>query len=151
MRNKTFHLLTVLAISAALLTACAPETVEVVKTVEVPKEVEVVKTVEVEVEKEAEGPLTFVLIPKSVGHPFWGDLEKGMHAQAVELGVQAIFHGPELALAEGQIDLFETYLNMGVDAIGMAPNDPATVPPLVESAEEAGVFFLTFDTDAPES
>jgi ribose transport system substrate-binding protein len=151
MRKTTFHLLATLAISAALLTACAPQTVEVVKTVEVPKEVEVEKTVVVEVEKEAEGPLTVVLIPKSVGHPFWGDLEKGMHAQAVELGVQSIFHGPELALAEGQIDLFETYLNMGVDAIGMAPNDPATVPPLVEAAEDAGVFFLTFDTDAPES
>jgi ribose transport system substrate-binding protein len=95
--------------------------------------------------------MTFLLIPKSVGHPFWGDLEKGMHAQGVELGVQTIFHGPELALAEGQIDLFDTYLNMGVDAIGMAPNDPATVPPLVQAAEEAGIFFLTFDTDAPES
>jgi ribose transport system substrate-binding protein len=149
MRKKTYHLLAILAISTALLTACAPETVEVIKTVEVPMEVPVEKTVVVEME--AEGPMTVVLIPKSVGHPFWGDLEKGMHAQAVELGVQSIFHGPELALAEGQIDLFETYLNMGVDAIGMAPNDPATVPPLVEAAEEAGVFFLTFDTDAPES
>jgi ribose transport system substrate-binding protein len=127
MRKITFHLLAVLAISASLLAACAPKA------------------------KEAEGPLTFVLIPKSVGHPFWGDLEKGMHAQAVELGVQAIFHGPELALAEGQIDLFETYLNMGVDAIGMAPNDPATVPALVQEAEDAGILFLTFDTDAPES
>jgi len=100
---------------------------------------------------ETKDALTFVLIPKSVGHPFWADLEKGMHQKGVEIGVKTIFHGPEEALAEGQIDIFESYLNMGVDAIGMAPNDPATVPALVKAAEEAGVLFLTFDTDAPES
>jgi ribose transport system substrate-binding protein len=150
MKTRAVHLFVAMMLVAALAAACAPaETVEVIKTVEVEKQVEVEKTVVVEVP--AEGPMTFLLIPKSVGHPFWGDLEKGMHAQGVELGVQTIFHGPELALAEGQIDLFDTYLNMGVDAIGMAPNDPATVPPLVEAAEEAGILFLTFDTDAPES
>jgi len=144
MKRNGFYLLMVTVLLGSLLAACTTETI--VETVEVPVE----QTVVVPAEQE-EGPLTFVLIPKSVGHPFWGDLERGMHAQAVEIGVQAIFHGPELALAEGQIDLFETYLNMGVDAIGMAPNDPATVAPLVEAAEEAGILFLTFDTDAPDS
>jgi len=144
MKRNGFYLLMVTVLLGSLLAACTTETI--VETVEVPVE----QTVVVPAEQE-EGPLTFVLIPKSVGHPFWGDLERGMHAQAVEIGVQAIFHCPELALAEGQIDLFETYLNMGVDAIGMAPNDPATVAPLVEAAEEAGILFLTFDTDAPDS
>lgn len=144
MKPKVLYLLTVAVLLAGLLAACTTETI--IETVEVPVE----QTVVVPAEQEP-GVLTFVLIPKSVGHPFWGDLEKGMHAQAVEIGVQAIFHGPELALAEGQIDLFDTYLSMGVDAIGMAPNDPATVPPLVEAAEEAGILFLTFDTDAPDS
>ncbi|GAI74325.1 unnamed protein product, partial [marine sediment metagenome] len=60
-------------------------------------------------------------------------------------------NGPEEALAEGQIEIFDNYLALGVDAIGMAPNDPATVPVLVEEAEGAGVLFLTFDTDAPDS
>ena len=164
MKNKFLVLLiTVLAI-AALCASCAAEPEVIIQTVEVPVEGEtiiqtvevpvegetIIQTVEVPVEAEA-GPLTLVLIPKSVGHPFWGDLEKGMHARAVELGVQSIFHGPEQALAEGQIELFESYLNMGVDGIAMAPNDPATVPPLVEAANEAGVLFITFDTDAPES
>jgi ribose transport system substrate-binding protein len=148
MKRNGFYLLIVAVLLGGLLVACATEPIvqTIVETVEVP----VQQTVVVPAEQE-EGPLTFVLIPKSVGHPFWGDLEKGMHAQAVELGVQAIFHGPELALAEGQIDLFDTYLSMGVDAIGMAPNDPATVPPLVQAADDAGRLFLTFDTDAPES
>ena len=31
--------------------------------------------------------LTIVLVPKSVGHPFWADLEKGMDERADEIGV----------------------------------------------------------------
>lgn len=149
MSKKIIVLFAITALLTGAMAACTPETI--VETVEVVKEVEVIQTVEVIKEAESMEALTFVLIPKSVGHPFWGDLEKGMHLKGQEIGVKTIFHGPEQALAEGQIDIFESYLNMGVDAIGMAPNDPATVPALVEAADEAGVLFLTFDTDAPDS
>jgi len=145
--SKKRVLFVVFFFALGLLAGCAPAVEEAEPAVEEP-------AVEVEEEAapaEAVEEMTFVLIPKSVGHPFWGDLEKGMLARAEELGVKAIFDGPEEALAEGQIEIFENYLAMGVDAIGMAPNDPATVPALVEAANEAGVLFLTFDTDAPES
>jgi len=138
-----------LIVLLALFAACAP-------AAEAPAAPAPVVEEKAEVEEaapvvEEEEVMTFVLIPKSVGHPFWADLEKGMEARAEEIGVDAIFDGPEEALAEGQIKIFENYLALGVDAIGMAPNDPATVPALIKSAEDAGVLFLTFDTDAPES
>lgn len=150
MFKKYLTFLAIVAMALGLLIACAPAEAPVVEeAVEeaAPAEEEEAAPVEEEVVEE----MTFVLIPKSVGHPFWGDLEKGMDARAEEIGVTAIFDGPEEALAEGQIEIFDNYLAMGVDAIGMAPNDPATVPALVESAEAAGALFLTFDTDAPDS
>lgn len=150
MTRKYCSILMVAVLALGLLAACAsPDAAAAEEPVEeaAPAEEEAAPAAE---EAETED-LTFVLIPKSVGHPFWGDLEKGMLARAAELGVTAIFDGPEEALAEGQIEIFENYLSLGVDAIGMAPNDPATVPALVESANEAGALFLTFDTDAPDS
>jgi len=134
----------VVTFTLGMVVACAPAEKAVEEAAPVVEEA-------AEVVEEEEEKLTFVLIPKSVGHPFWADLEKGMDARAEEIGVEAIFDGPEEALAEGQIEIFESYLALGVDAIGMAPNDPATVPALIEEAEAAGVLFLTFDTDAPES
>lgn len=149
--KKYVSIVMIMALALALMVSCAPT--ETAPVEPAPAEAEPVE--EAAPAEEAapveEEKLTFVLIPKSVGHPFWGDLEKGMEAKAEELGVEAIFDGPEEALAEGQIEIFENYLALGVDAIGMAPNDPATVPALVQAAEDAGVLFLTFDTDAPES
>ncbi len=97
------------------------------------------------------GAVKIVLIPKSVGHPFWADLEKGMEERAAELGITAIFHGPQTATASGQIEIIEDFLSMGVSAIAIAANDPATIAPYVEKGLEMGVKMITFDTDAPES
>ncbi len=146
MRKKYLFILVTLLLLVSTIAACTQQPTE---AVEEPVGEEEAPVEEAATEETQE--LTFVLIPKSVGHPFWADLEKGMAARAEELGVTAIFDGPEEALAEGQIEIFENYLAMGVDAIGMAPNDPATVPALIEAANEAGVLFFTFDTDAPES
>lgn len=98
-----------------------------------------------------DGETTIVLVPKSVGHPFWADLEKGMEDQAKEKGVIAIFHGPQTATASGQIEIIEDFLSMGVDGIAIAANDPATIAPYVKKGLEMGVKMITFDTDAPES
>lgn len=149
MLQKSKYIAVVLLLIVGLLSACAPAAQAPEEEAPVVEEPEVAE--EAPAEEAPPEKMTFVLIPKSVGHPFWGDLEKGMKARAEEIGVEAIFDGPEEALAEGQIEIFDNYLALGVDAIGMAPNDPATVPALVKSAEDAGVLFLTFDTDAPES
>lgn len=162
MNRKWIAISAILILLAGIVSACQPAPAAVAE--EVVKEEAAAESSAVEedteaaeeaaaepVENQEQESLSFVLIPKSVGHPFWADLEKGMALKAEELGVKATFDGPEQALAEGQIDIFENYLSLGVSAIGMAPNDPATVPPLVKSAEEEDVLFVTFDTDAPES
>ena len=149
MFKKYISIMAIFAMVLGLFVACTP--VEEAPAVEEPVVEEEVAEEAAPAEEVAAEEMTFVLIPKSVGHPFWGDLEKGMDARAEEIGVDAIFDGPEEARAEGQIEIFENYLALGVDAIGMAPNDPATIPALVESANDAGVLFFMFDTDAPES
>lgn len=104
-----------------------------------------------ETDAEDGGKTTVVLVPKSVGHPFWADLEKGMEDRAKEVGITAIFHGPQTATASGQIEIIEDFLSMGVDCIGIAANDPATIAPYVKKGLEMGVKMITFDTDAPDS
>jgi ribose transport system substrate-binding protein len=95
--------------------------------------------------------ITMVLVPKSVGHPFWADLEKGMDDRAEELDVEAIFHGPQVAEAAAQISIVEDYIAMGVNAIAIAPNDPATIGSVIKMGLDAGIKMITFDTDAPDS
>jgi ribose transport system substrate-binding protein len=95
--------------------------------------------------------LTIVLVPKSVGHPFWADLEKGMEEKSAEMGVIAFFHGPQAAEADAQIAIIEDYIAMGVDGIAIAANDPATIEPVIRRGLDAGIKMISFDTDAPES
>ncbi len=102
-------------------------------------------------QQESDGKLKIVLVPKSVGHPFWADLEKGMEDKAEEMGVTAFFHGPQSATASGQISIIEDYLAMGVDGIAIAANDPDAIKKYVEMGLEQGVQMVTFDTDAPDS
>ena len=35
----------------------------------------------------------YVLVPKSVVHPYWARVKKGMEAEAARLGVKAVFDG----------------------------------------------------------
>jgi ribose transport system substrate-binding protein len=95
--------------------------------------------------------LTIVLVPKSVGHPFWADLEKGMEEKSAAMGVRAFFHGPQAAEADAQIAIIEDYIAMGVDGIAIAANDPATIEPVIRRGLDAGIKMISFDTDAPES
>ena len=95
--------------------------------------------------------ITIVLVPKSVGHPFWADLEKGMKEKAEEMGIKAIFHGPQAAEAAAQMAIIEDYIAMGVDGIAIAANDPATIGSVVKRGLDAGIKMIAFDTDAPDS
>ncbi len=100
--------------------------------------------------KKAEAP-TFILVPKSVGHPYWVEVERGMNAMAKELGVKAIFNGPPTGSSALQISIIEGAISSKVAGIGISPNEPEAVQAIIKSAVEKGIPVITFDSDSPKS
>lgn len=100
--------------------------------------------------KKSEVP-NFILVPKSVGHPYWVEVERGMNAMAKELGVKAIFNGPATASSALQISIIEGAISSKVAGIGISPNEPDAVQAIIKSATEKEIPVITFDSDSPNS
>src|SRR5918997_1917636 len=47
--------------------------------------------------------------------------------------------------------IVRSYIQQGVDALVVAPNDPDSMAPLLQQAQDAGIAVATSDTDAPNS
>ncbi len=98
-----------------------------------------------------EKQLHFVLVPKSLGNPYWFAAEKGMRKAAEELGVRAEFLGPVRADVAEQVSLIESLIAKRVDGIAVSPNDPDGLREVIDRAIDAGIPVITFDSDAPNS
>jgi len=89
-----------------------------------------------------------VVIGKSV-HPYWSNVEEGIHAAAKDLGLrddQVVFFVPPTEDVAKQIETMETYIAQGVTGIAVAPSDPSALEPVMEKAVEAGIIVTTLDT-----
>lgn len=93
----------------------------------------------------------YVLVPKSVVHPYWGRVKKGMEAEARKLGVKAVFDGPTTNDLAKQIEIIEGYITRRVAGIAISPNDPRGVEAVIRKASRRDMFVVTFDSDAPAS
>jgi ribose transport system substrate-binding protein len=91
---------------------------------------------------------TVVVIGKSV-HPYWSNVEKGVMAAAVDLGLsmdQAIFFVTPTEDVASQIQTMETYIAQGVTGIAIAPSDPSALEPVMKQAAAAEIIVTTLDT-----
>jgi rhamnose transport system substrate-binding protein len=68
-----------------------------------------------------------------------------------ELGCTWLYQGPVEADPAAQADIVRSYIQQGVDALIVAPNDPDSMAPLLKQAADAGIKVATSDTDAPDS
>jgi len=93
----------------------------------------------------------FVLVPKSVVHPYWARCKKGMEAAAKELWVTAVFDGPTSNDLAKQIEIIEGYIAKHVTGIAISPNDPRGVEEVIRKAVRRDIMVVTFDSDAPRS
>jgi len=93
----------------------------------------------------------FVLVPKSVIHPYWARCKKGMEAAAKELGVKAVFDGPTSNDLARQIEIIEGYISRRVAGIAISPNDPRGIEEVIKKAVRRDIPVVTFDSDAPGS
>lgn len=90
-------------------------------------------------------------VPKLVGIPYFTAMQKGGEQAAKDLGVKFIYQGPSTGDSAAQIQVMDGLISQHVDAIAVAPNDPAAIAPVIKRAKAAGIKVFTTDTDAPTS
>jgi rhamnose transport system substrate-binding protein len=97
------------------------------------------------------GDVTVAFVPKLQGIPYFEAMNTGGQAACEELGCTWLYQGPVEADPAAQADIVRSYIQQGVDALIVAPNDPDSMAPLLQQASDAGISVATSDTDAPNS
>ena len=94
---------------------------------------------------------TFAMVPKLIGHPFYAEVEKGCEDAAKKLGVECLFTGSPQADEAEQARVIRDLITKGVDGLAIAPNNAASITPVIAAAKAKGIPVITFDSDAPKS
>ncbi|MGC8863023.1 MAG: autoinducer 2 ABC transporter substrate-binding protein [Armatimonadota bacterium] len=95
---------------------------------------------------------TIVFVFKLVGIPYANVCERGARKAAKDLGINVEFLGPAKGGdVAGQVQIIESQVSRGVDAIVISPNDPNSVRPVIAKAMQRGIKVLTWDSDAPNT
>ncbi|MGY1592107.1 autoinducer 2 ABC transporter substrate-binding protein [Geodermatophilus sp. SYSU D00708] len=97
------------------------------------------------------GGVTVAFVPKLQGIPYFEAMNTGGQAACEELGCTWLYQGPVEADPAAQADIVRSYIQQGVDTLIVAPNDPDSMAPLLQQAQDAGIAVATSDTDAPNS
>jgi len=92
--------------------------------------------------------LTIAVIPKGTTHEFWKSVEAGAKRAGSEMGVEALWIGPEKEDDRGQqIDLVNNMVLRRADAIVLAPLDKHALAAPVARAKAAGIGVVIIDSD----
>ena len=87
------------------------------------------------------------LVVKSLGNGFFEAANKGAQEAAKELGgVQVIYTGPTQPTAEAQIEVINSLIAQGVDAIAISANDKDAVVPPLKKAAQRGIKVISWDS-----
>jgi simple sugar transport system substrate-binding protein/rhamnose transport system substrate-binding protein len=95
--------------------------------------------------------LKIAVVPKLVGIPYFNASETGAKKAGEDLGVDVIYTGPTQADAAQQVKVIEDLISQKVDVIAVAPNDPASLTPVLKRAKEQGIKIMDWDTPADPS
>jgi rhamnose transport system substrate-binding protein len=92
------------------------------------------------------------LVVKALGIGFFEAAAKGAEEAAAELGdTEIIYTGPTDTTAEGQIEVINSLIAQGVDAIAISANDPDALVPALKKAMDRGITVISWDSGvAPE-
>ena len=94
------------------------------------------------------GELSIAVVPKLVGIPYFNASEKGANQAGEDLDVDVQYTGPTQADAAAQVKVVEDLISKNVDVIAIAPNDPASVDPVLKKAKDQGIHVIDWDTPA---
>jgi ABC-type sugar transport system substrate-binding protein len=95
--------------------------------------------------------LKIAVVPKLIGIPYFNASETGAIKAGTDLGVEVIYTGPTQADAAQQVKVIEDLISRKVDVIAVAPNDPASLTPVLKKAKEQGIKIMDWDTPADQS
>lgn len=100
----------------------------------------------------AQDNMRIAVVVKALGIGFFEAAAKGAEEAAAELGnVEIIYTGPTDTTAEGQIEVINSLIAQGVDAIAISANDPDAVVPALKKAMQRGITVVSWDSGvAPE-
>jgi len=95
----------------------------------------------------AQDNMRIALVVKALGIGFFEAAAEGAQEAAGELGnVEIIYTGPTDTTAEGQIEVINSLIAQGVDAIAISANDPDAVVPALEKAMQRGITVISWDS-----
>ncbi|MBV8816144.1 MAG: autoinducer 2 ABC transporter substrate-binding protein [Verrucomicrobia bacterium] len=97
----------------------------------------------------AQKKYTIAFVPKLINIGYFNAMLDGGNKAAKDLGVTFDYEGPTTADASLQVQTIKQLIAKHVDAIAVAPDDPAVVAPALQQAEAQGIKTFTTDTDAP--
>jgi rhamnose transport system substrate-binding protein len=98
----------------------------------------------------AEGGVTYVLVPKNMGNPYFDAANKGAQEAAAELGVTVNYQGSSTADATEQITLINSLIAQGVNGLAISANDADALQPTGAEAIAAGIPVVTWDAAIAE-
>ncbi len=98
---------------------------------------------------EAQDPLKFALVPKTVDNPFFIESRDGCFQAAEASGgkFECLFEGPPITDGAQQLQVIQDLISRGVDGIAVSPADANIIAAGAEAAKAAGIPFITWDAD----
>ncbi len=99
----------------------------------------------------AQDNMRIALVVKALGIGFFEAAAEGAEEAAAELGnVEIIYTGPTDTTAEGQIEVINSLIAQGVDAIAISANDPDALVPALKKAMDRGITVISWDSGVAE-
>ncbi|WP_200833219.1 rhamnose ABC transporter substrate-binding protein [Ruegeria sp. AU67] len=99
----------------------------------------------------AQDNMRIALVVKALGIGFFEAAAEGAEEAAGELGnVEIIYTGPTDTTAEGQIEVINSLIAQGVDAIAISANDPDALVPALKRAMDRGITVISWDSGVAE-
>ena len=94
---------------------------------------------------------TFALVPKAMNNPFFDLARDGCYKAQDELAdVTCEYIGPGEHTELEQIQIVQDLITKGVDGIAVAPSNAPAMAKVLESAADAGIPVMTWDSDLLE-
>jgi rhamnose transport system substrate-binding protein len=135
--RSLYFVLAALLILGLLLSACTPAST--------PEPAQPAAPEATEPPAEA-GPMTYVLVPKNLGNPYFDTANNGAQEAAQELGVTVLYQGSATADAAEQITLLNSLIAQNVSGLAISANDADALVPTGQAAMEAGIPVVTWDS-----
>ncbi len=132
-RNSSFVILATAVMLGMVLSACAPAATPTAAPAAT--------------QAPAKAAMTYVLVPKNLGNPYFDAANKGAQLAAGELGVTVLYQGSTTADATAQITLLDSLIAQKVSGLAISANDADALVPSGKAAIAAGIPVVTWDSN----